>query len=248
MQSKFGPLICLLLAISVSACGGEDTESPPPPSPAEGLWHGSTNTGRTVTGLVLDDGTYWFLYSLVGNPSVIAGGIQGSGSGQDGRSLSSNGKDFNLQAQAISTVSILGNYVPKQTMNAAVTYINGVQVVVTAIYDPDYDLTPDMSLLAGTYSGSAATAGGIETVTGSLSATGSIVGSSTSGCNFNGLFAPRPRGNVYDVSITFSGGICSNGTSTVNGVGFFDASSKKLFGAALNSTRTNGFLFTGTKP
>jgi hypothetical protein len=149
------------------------------------------------------------------------------------------------RAQVISNVSILGNYVPKQTMNGAVTYTNGAQVAFTATYDTDYDLTPDMSLLAGTYSGSAATAGGIETVTGSLSVTGSIIGRSASGCNFNGLFAPRPRGDVYDVSITFLGGICSNGTSTVNGIGFFEAGSKKLFGAALNSTRTNGFLFLG---
>ena len=248
MQCKFVRLICILLAISVSACGGEDTESPPPPSLAEGLWNGSTNTGRTVAGVSLDDGTYWFLYTLPGNPSIIAGGIQGSGTAQDGSFLSTNGKDFNLQAQGISDVSMRGNYVPKQSMNGAVTYSNGAQVVFTGIYNTDYDLTPDMSLLAGTYSGSAATAGGIETVTGSLAATGSIIGRSASGCNFNGLFAPRPRGNVYDVSITFSGGICSNGTSTVNGVGFFDADSKKLFGAAVNSTRTNGFLFIGTKP
>src|SRR6185312_12270436 len=34
---------------------------------AEGLWTGSTSTGRTVGGLVLDDGSYWVFYTTIGN-------------------------------------------------------------------------------------------------------------------------------------------------------------------------------------
>jgi hypothetical protein len=43
----------------------------------------------SLAGLVLDDGTYWILYSAPGDSAVIAGAIQGNGT-------SSNGKDFRV--------------------------------------------------------------------------------------------------------------------------------------------------------
>jgi hypothetical protein len=61
--------------------------------------------------------------------------------------------------------------------------------------------------------------------------------------------APRHRGCLlFDLTVTFGGGVCSNGTSTVTGIGYFDASTKRIYGAAPNSSRTDGFLFVGTKP
>ncbi len=50
------------------------------------------------------------------------------------------------------------------------------------------------------------------------------------------------------MSVTFGGGACSLGTSTVTGVAYYDANDRTLVVAALNATRTNGFLFLGTKP
>jgi hypothetical protein len=55
-------------------------------------------------------------------------------------------------------------------------------------------------------------------------------------------------GNVFDVTITFAGQpACSNGSDTVRGVGFYDAGTKRLYSAAFNPARTNGFVFIGTK-
>jgi hypothetical protein len=39
---------------------------------------GGTNTNRTITGVVLNDGTYYFLYSVPANPNLIAGVVQGN--------------------------------------------------------------------------------------------------------------------------------------------------------------------------
>ena len=98
----------VVLMTCLSACGGEgdtsssSSSSPPPPPPtlahssAEGLWVGTTGTGRTVSGVVLDDATYWFLYSVAGDPSMIEGFIQGDSSFQNGTFTSSNAKDFNV--------------------------------------------------------------------------------------------------------------------------------------------------------
>ena len=70
----------------------------------------------------------------------------------------------------------------------------------------------------------------------------------TSGCQYGGLVKPRTKGNLYDVSLLISGGACASGTNTVTGIGYFDASSKRLYLAALNPSRTLGMSFTGIKP
>ncbi|HEX7767154.1 MAG TPA: hypothetical protein VF443_10605 [Nitrospira sp.] len=253
MQKKTVSLFSIFfLAISLSACsdGGSDNLTPPASATsAEGLWNGTTNSGRSVAGLVLNDGTYWFLYTLMGNPSVVAGVVQGNGISQNGSITSSNTKDFNLEGLGILNASINGSYVMKQSLSGTIVIANnGGQSTFTTTYNTDYDTPPNPALLTGTYSGSTATTGGVESVTVTLSTPGSITGSSASLCNFTGTFAPRSSGNVYDVSITFAGGVCSNGTNTVTGVAFFDAGTKKLYSAGLNSTRTNGFVFIGTKP
>ena len=157
-------------------------------------------------------------------------------------------RDFNLEGLGINDGSIDGSYIAKQSLNGTVTYANSAfgQTLITTRYDPDYELTPNANLVAGTYSGSIATAGGTENLTVTLSAAGAISGSGATGCSFTGSFAPRPHGNVFNVAVTFAGGVCSNGTNTVNGVAFFDAGTKRLYSAALNGSRTNGFLFIGT--
>jgi hypothetical protein len=245
-------LFSIFFTALISACGsGGGDVAPAPSSPAtsaEGLWNGTSSNGRTIAGLVLDDGTYWFLYSVVGNPSVIAGAFQGNSSSQNGSFTSSNGKDFNLEGLGILDATVNGSYVMKQSLSGTIAFLLGGQTTFNSTYNADYDLIPNVNLVVGTYTGSTATTGGTEIVTVTLSSPNSITGSSASGCNFTGSFSPRTRGNVYDVSVTFAGGVCSNGTSTVTGVAFFDAATKRLYSAALNSTRTNGFIYFGTKP
>lgn len=252
MQNKWaGSLVGIIVALLLAACssGGDgDATSPPPPvaSPAEGLWTGTSSSGGSVAGLVLNDGTYWFLYSKVGNPNVIAGVVQGTGSSQAGSFTSSNTKEFSLGI-GILDATLAGSYVMKQSISGIITRAVGGQFTFNSTYNADYDLIPDVNLLVGTYTGSTATAGVTELVTVTLSSPNLIAGSSPSGCDFTGTFVPRSSGNVYDVSVTFAGGVCSNGTSTVTGIAFFDAGTMTLYSAALNSTRTDGFIFLGSK-
>lgn len=247
----------LLLLVSLSACSdGGDTSTPsataPPASPAEGLWTGTTNTNRTVTGVVLDDGVYWFLYSAVGDPSFIAGVVQGDSSSQNGVLTSSNATDFSVERGITPTLKarVDGTYTTKQSLNGTIVYQNNAspQDEFTTTYNSDYELAPDINAVVGTYTGPVAAG---ETVSVTVSATGDIVGHSITdlspaGCTFSGLFKPRVHGNVFDVTITFNGeGGCSNGSATVTGVAFFHAG--KLYSAALNSAKTNGVVFIGTK-
>jgi hypothetical protein len=242
-------ILAVAIAASMSACGGGGgggTTSTP--SPAEGLWQGTTSTNRAVSGFVLDDGTYWFLYSVAGSPSLIAGAAQGNASASNGSFSSSNGRDFNLEGAGISDFTMAGTYTARSSLGGTMTYSPSGTVTFANTYDPDYDLTPSLAAIAGNYTGAAATSAGVEATAVTISGSGAIIGSGAGGCVFTGSATPRARGNVYNVSVTFGGGACTLGTSTVTGIGHFDAATKLLRSAALNSSRTDGFIYIGTKP
>lgn len=230
------------------ACGGgygvSDSSSMPQPTSAEGFWTGSTSTGRTVGGRILDDGSYWVFYTARGNPTVLAGLVQGTGTSHSGSFGSSNTRDFNLEGGGIRAAMMSGTYVQKNSFNGTIAYFDGDTGSFTSTYDAGYEIAPNMNLVAGNYSGLRADN---QTVNVTVGSAGTVSGSFTDGCTFAGSFFPGVKRNVFNIAVTFGGGVCSNGTHTVNGVAFFDAATRKLYSAALSTTRTNGFIVIGTK-
>jgi hypothetical protein len=252
-----GHILSLLLLVSLSACSGGGVTSTPPPTAlpaasAEGFWNGTNSTNRrTVTGVILNDGVYWFLYSVEDNPEIIAGVVQGNSTSQNGALTSSDATDFSVERGIPPTLnaSVDGNYTIKH-LNGTISYLNNAQEQekFTTTYDNDYESIPDINAVVGTYTGPVAAN---ETVSVTVSSSGDIIGRSITdpsitGYTFSGSFQPRKHGNVFDVSITFNGESgCSNGNGTVKGVGFFHAG--KLYSAALNADRKNGVVFIGAK-
>ena len=241
---------CLNSGLVSIACGGGYGESsfsslPQPTAPsAEGRWTGATPTRRTVGGLVLDDGSYWVFYTARGNANVLAGLVQGISTSHSGSFGSSNARDFNLEGADIRAATMSGSYVPKKSFHGTIAYFNGDTGSFTSTYDADYESAPNMSLVAGTYSGLRADN---HTVTVTVDSAGTLSGHSSDGCTFVGAFSPRAKGNVFNNSVTFGGGACRQGTETVTGVAFYDAVTQRLYSAALNSARTNSYIFIGTK-
>ena len=280
MTSQFSILaFALATSFMLAGCGGGDDDSsvsvapppvvnpvppppvvpnPPPVYPPEGMWVGTTDTGRSVYGFVLNTTEYWVLYSSQFNADIIAGAIQGTstvipgpivGTSATGDLSSSDAKDFNLEGAGILDATVLASYVERTSFNGSVSYTTPPSsATFAATYDKRWELIPTLASLAGSFTGASAVLGGSEPTTLTITDTGNISGSGTSGCTFTGTAAPHVRGNVFDVSITFGGGVCSNGTDTVTGIGFYDIATKRLWGTALNSTRTNGFIFAGSKP
>jgi hypothetical protein len=78
---------------------------------AEGRWTGATLTGRTVAGLVLEDGWYWVFYTTRVDPNILAGLVQGTGTSHSGCFGSPNTRDFNLEAAGIRAATMSGSYV-----------------------------------------------------------------------------------------------------------------------------------------
>ena len=240
--------------LALAACGGSGGNggaAPAPPVPsAEGLWIGSTSTSRTVTGIVLDNDTYWILYSFPSVGSVIAGVVQGTGISLNGSFSSSDGVDFNPVEQGINNATLSASYMAKQSFNGSVTNPNLNQTFTfTSSYNTDYDQTPSVSAIAGTYIGLASVTGSNELTTIVVSSLGVVAGTGTGGCRFVGTVVPRAKGNLYDLSVDISGvGACASGPGTVKGIGYFDASAKRLYLAALNKSRSDGLIFVGIPP
>lgn len=242
MNNGFRSLAILTSLLMAGCGGGGGGGSFAPTGTAEGLWGGTTGDGRFVSGVVLQDGTSWFVYSAINDNSVIAGLVQGSSTSSNGNYSSSNARDFNLEGFGINDGTISGNYAQMQTLDGTATSSAG-STVFNLAYDNRYDLTPSIALIAGTYVGEDFATNDPATVT--IAANGSLTAVSTGGCQATGTVVPNPNGNVYDISVTFLGGPCANGTSTVTGVLAVDGID--VISAALNPARTNGFLYLGTK-
>jgi hypothetical protein len=220
--------------------------SPSTTSSAEGLWQGTTSASRTLRAVVLEDGTYWALYSGVNNPNVIAGVVQGSGISSPGSFSSANGRDFSIEAAYIADATLSASYSAKQSFNGSLTdQASGGAVSFTSTYRSIYEQSASLSALAGTYSGTAATGSGTNRTTIAIDSSGFVSGTSNDGCRFNGSTSVHRTVNVYDVTIVFQGGTCANGTSTTNGIAYLEGSN--LYSAALNTARSNGFVVTAAR-
>ena len=228
--------------------GGDDGAGAPvagnDPAQSAGLWQGTTTTGRQTYGILLSDGSYWFIYTAVRDTSLIAGVGQGTATSIDGTLTSTDGLDFNLEGMGVTPASVTATYSPRDSLNGTIRYPNQ-----SVPFSTRYVTAPPAALsqIVGSYRGSAAVISAVESVDFSIGAGGVINGTSASGCRFSGSAAPRTDVSVFNVTVTFGGGSCGLGTGTVQGVAYYEASTNQLLSAAVNSGRTNGFLAVGTK-
>lgn len=217
------------------------------PDAAAGSWNGATETGRSLTGVVLDDGMYYLFYSAANNASALGGFIHGTGSTTSGTYTSGNTRDFNLEGPALLDATLSAAVVSRRSFDGTVTYTSGAGVsAYRTTFDSSYDIVPTLATVAGTYSGVSGSTG--VTVSMTVDASGSITGGSSGGCRFTGSVVPRSRGNAYDFTLTFGASPCDLVNQTLKGVGLYDASLRQLLAVGLDTGRTTGFIFLGTKP
>lgn len=241
---------CFNSGFAPVACGGGYSESDvsslsqPTATSAEGRWIGTTPTGQTVVGLVVHDGTYWLFYSAKDQPNILAALIQGTGTFHSGSFGSSNTRDFNLEGAGIRAATMSGSYVPSKSFDGTIAYVSVDTDSFTSAYDRDSESAPNLTRLTGTYVGLRADH---HTITVTVDSTGTLSGTASDGCNVAGTLSPHAKGNVFHTSMTLESDDCRQGSETVSGVTLYDASTHRLYIAALNHTRTTSFLFLGTK-
>jgi hypothetical protein len=240
-------LLGIVIVLSASGCGSQ-TPASTPTNTAEGLWAGTTDTNRTLTTAVLDDGTYYFFYSVAANPNQIGGVIQGTGISNNGSFTSPNTKDFGIGVTELDA-TLSTTYVARQAFNGSIIYSAAGMgtVTFTSSYNTAYDTQQTVASLAGAYTGQAGSSGGIQTANVTVAADGTFTGTEQSGCTFTGGATLRTRGAVFDQSITFGGPPCFFAGSTLQGIVYFDIPTRRLYMATPNSSRTDSGIFFGTK-
>lgn len=247
-------IACVIFGASLLAgCGGGGGGGGAPQAQnnnaagtAEGLWLGTTSNSRSVSGIVLSDGSFYVLYTVSGNPSTLAGVILGNGTSQNGSFSSSNAKDFNLEGAGITNVTVSASYTAKSSLNGSVAYSNTTNTFTSA-YNADYETTPTLAAIAGTYSGQAASSAGAQSANLTVASNGTFSGN-TSGCSFTGTVMPRTDGNAYDTSVTFGPSPCLFANQTLTGLAYYRSDAKVLYAVAPNAGRTDGLVFVGSKP
>lgn len=234
-------VIVILLSVSCGGGGGEDS-SPSAKTSAQGFWEG-TSANKTITGVVLDNGTYYVIYSPAGS-----GYIHGTGTSDNGSFTSDNARIFNFQDSRIYSATIDASYTEKQSFSGVISLSETNSSSFSASYNSRYEDTPSLSALAGTFAGIGVSLSGRENIALTISSDGAVTGiGGVTGCRATGSVSPHPNGNIYDLSLTFGGAPCTRPGETLTGIVYYQSSSRTGIAAAQNSTRTEGFLFSGVK-
>ncbi|MFM0321817.1 hypothetical protein [Caballeronia glebae] len=248
-------LSSVLAALVLSACGGgggsdgdkaaNDAIVPPPADvdiDAQGMYTGTNSNNDTVSGVVLDNGTYYFVY--VNQAENRIGLVQGTATASHGVFSSPDATDFLASSSLAMHGSIAANYVPKSNLNGTFASVANGNTSFTMDYSTVYDQTPSLTAIAGTYTGLGATFRGKETVTFVIGADGEVRGSGPSGCSFAGNVKIHGTKNAYDTAITF-GDKCPNAGETFTGI--VSVNGDELIAAAMLPERVEAFVVAASK-
>jgi hypothetical protein len=259
-------------AALLTACGGGgDGDGDISAQRAAGVWTGTTDTNRNVTALTLSDGRYYVIYDRVGTPGTTGGLIAGTGENfLAANYASANAIDYGFEALPgpVDAATVVGSLEPGQSFNAASTHrSNGTGFVFNTTFDTDFYTVPTLATIAGAYTGTVTFSLGARPnatfpapVVFNVDANGAVT-SDINGCLITGQLAPRSDGNIYDLSITFGGGLCAYPGQTFTGVGYYRAATRELRTATTAPAATynpaiglgttpqaQGVVFVGTKP
>ena len=232
------------LAGMLSACGGggEDLTI----QSAAGLWHGATDTKREVNAVTLSDGRYFAVYSGATGSSSIGGGVQGTATVSDGRLNSSDLLSFSVELQPPVNGTFTAQVVPRFVIDGTATVPNQPTVSFEANYEAEFEQTPTLTGIAGSYTGEAGFASGVRPATFNIDAAGAVT-STINGCNITGTVTPRTDGNVYDLTAVFGGAPCALPNLTFTGVVFLRNGGKQLYSVSRNTAVKQTIVFTGLK-
>ncbi|MDR3385941.1 MAG: hypothetical protein P4L92_02715 [Rudaea sp.] len=215
-------------------------------SAAEGYWTGSASN-ETFRDIILDDGTFYLIYSTGGIASDV---VQGTSHAENGTITSSNAVDYPIASKGETNdvgilASVSGNYVQKSSLQLAVKRrsATGSQ---SATYDARYEQPASAAAVAGNYQGYSGHAGGRLATTFSVDASGNV-GGSNAACGYSGKITPHKSTNVFDFTIRAVSGQCIYGVGPISGITHYDDATRQFYGFAAFSDRTDQFYLIGAK-
>lgn len=242
----------LSVALALAACGGDDGHSATPEAPVnmtdvQGLYTGTTSNNEQIMSIVLDNGTFYVLYSTPGS-SDIAGMIEGNGIGSNGSFVSSDARDINFEGENVASTTVSASVLGKQSLNGSIAYQSNTagNVTFATRYSADYEKTPDLPAIAGTYSALSAVGSTADDAVVSIQGT-TLAVTGPLACAASGTIAPHAHGNVFDVSMIYLNGACALAGQVVTGIAYYDVVTGLITVTALTGDRSQGALIVGTR-
>ena len=249
-------LLPLLLSLGLAACGGGGGgDGTPSTAPAVStpditarsamMWRATTSTGRSGRFVLLDGGRFYFLYSAMNRPTVLGGAVTAVASLSAANTITSTAADFNWEGLPSALTTLSASLDAQRNLNGSLSYDDSSRnLSFTSIYEAPSASMVSLGDVAGTY------VNGDRSMTLVVSASGALSGTAfSSSCRFTGgVTQTLNYTSLLHLSLTFQGGSCALGTSTVTGIAAYDASQRQLVGIALDSTGTSASLFQAAKP
>ncbi len=260
-SNSLSTLIALLLSAMLAACGGgsdggsdademisggTDGEAggDAVTRSAAGVWQGTSTSGRTVGGVVFDDGSFWFTYTAQ-QSTLGAGVVTGQATVDTDGKLTGVGTDYNLDGMGSRNAVLTGVVMTRQSLSVDVQ-VDGSSVIQ---FESDYALQAeqpaDLAGVLGSYLGTSSSVLGAETSEVIVGGTGMLAGVSDFGCNFAGSVSPRSDINVFDVSFSFSGQPCEFVDQSALGVAWVTEQQTLTAVVLIGTDSRSALLFSG---
>ncbi len=242
-------LLPLLLSAGLAACGGGggDSATPAPATPeivakSALLWRATTSTGRSGRLILLDGGRLYFLYSRTNTPDTLGGAVTGLAGASGASSIASTALDFNWEGLPSTSATLSASLDQHNNLNGTLSYSDASRnLSFTSTYEAPAASIVGLTDIAGTY------VSPDRTMTLMVAPTGAVSGTAFStSCRFTGaLKQTLNHSSLLHMELTFQGGACALGTSTVSGIAAYDLSQRVLVGVALDGSGATATLFQG---
>lgn len=235
-------------AVQASISKGIEFAPLPVAAQAAGIWEGTTSSNRKIAGVLLDNGTFWMLYSKAGDHNSVVGLLGGNGNTSNNKYTSNQAYDLNFEGSGLQSISMSATAVPQQSLNGNFSKIGAEQnLTFSTTYNPVFTQPPALSEVAGNYIGLGIQKDFSETTTLRFASDGAISSTALSSCKLSGSISPRSNVSAYNFSITFGAAPCHSPNSTVTGIGYYDTATRGFYAVSINGSHQDGYIFAGGK-
>jgi len=229
------------------------TSTPVNVSKVKGVWTGTTSLNESVHAVVLEDGTFYLVYTQPGTATDV-GLVQGTLTAADGAISSADAVNFPLPLKeeggggAARKYSLSGTFTPQVQLQLTISSATATRSV-SADYVPASEQAPSLAALAGQYTGATGHIGGRRAATWTIDADGRLSLSNSVGCALHGTITPHASVHAFDWTITENApGLCIfEDAGTISGMLYYDEGTRQIRAFAPYDERIEDFFMIGTK-
>lgn len=226
-----------MFSLALSACGGGGTSAsapgtPTPPTPdppvtpkpalsdLQGFWNATLSSTSSASAVILPNGQAWVVYESGGSVTALA---QASLS-LNNTTYSGSGKYYSLPVGGVQDYSMSGTLPAPVagTLSNSVRIGSGTATAMTWTYNKAYETPLSQNSAQGHWSGKL----GADNLSWDVDATGTLTGTSTTGCTYSGTLIPNASAKaVLDAAITET---CAGTAQSLSGIARLSADKSSM--------------------